>query len=116
GSGDADPRITLICAGTRGQLSLDDALGAGALIQAVVAISVTEPDRTARPPVPAGGSAAVHAGGAGSEGFRLSDAAQACLRLWQWARDRLLQELASCHHGRLLQQAGFLDDIRFAAQ
>lgn len=90
------PAITLICAGTHGRFSLDDVIGAGAVVEALQALVGEEPQ-------PEGG-------------LHLSDAALAALQLWQQARQELAAVLAGCHHGRLLAEAGFAGDIEFASR
>ncbi|HEY8488589.1 MAG TPA: 2-phosphosulfolactate phosphatase [Thermaerobacter sp.] len=93
-------RITLICAGTKGAFSLDDVLGAGAVIEALLELDGAGPAATLAPP---GGPA-------------LTDAAQAALALWHHHRDDPAGALARCHHGRLLVENGFGQDVTAAAR
>lgn len=92
-----EPRaITLICAGTHGRFSLDDVIGAGAVVEALQALARNDPRREG--------------------GLSLSDAALAALNLWRQARESVAAALAGCHHGRLLARAGFEADIEFASR
>ena len=105
-------RITLICAGTHGRFSLDDAVGAGAVIEALIAAPHPWPEGqepASQPP------AAASTPAAGGRRWILSDAAIAALQLWQAARPRLAETLAGCQHGRLLVEAGFAADVPVAA-
>lgn len=92
----AGPAITLICSGTHGRFSLDDVIGAGAVVEALQALVGDEPQP--------------------GRGLRFSDAALAALQLWRQARDEVAGALAGCHHGRLLAEAGFTGDIEFASR
>ncbi|EKP95063.1 2-phosphosulfolactate phosphatase [Thermaerobacter subterraneus] len=83
-------RITLICAGTQGRFSLDDVLGAGAVLEALLREDGTR--------------------------WELTDAAQAALALWQHHRPQVERTLASCDHGRQLVRQGFAADVAFAAR
>ena len=103
-AGPEPARITLICAGTKGAFSLDDALGAGAVIEALLNLTGTA----------AGALDPAAPGQAGP--WRLTDAARAALVLWEHHRSAVAAALAGCHHGRLLVAAGFGPDIDAAAQ
>ncbi|WPD18812.1 2-phosphosulfolactate phosphatase [Thermaerobacter composti] len=116
----ADPRvdrITLICAGTHGRFSLDDAIGAGAVIEALIGApgSATHRPEPTAPPGAAVTPPAAARPPTGARPCRLSDAAVAALQLWQTARPRLAEALAGCRHGRLLVEAGFAADLPVAA-
>jgi 2-phosphosulfolactate phosphatase len=84
----AQDRITLSCAGTAGQLSLDDMLGAACIAHEIVQRA---PD------------------------LQLTDSAMLVLKLLT-ASAALDEELAQAKHGKRLVEIGFFDDIRFAAQ
>ena len=117
----ADPsvdRITLICAGTHGRFSLDDAVGAGAVIEALIAAAPHPSPEGQEPASPPAAAFAPAAGGRPAAAGRrctLSDAAIAALQLWQAAGPRLAETLAGCQHGRLLVEAGFAADVPVAA-
>ncbi|PZN12269.1 MAG: 2-phosphosulfolactate phosphatase [Bacillota bacterium] len=94
---DGGPAITLICAGTHGRFSLDDVIGAGSVVEALQALVQEEE------PEP-------------QDTLQLSDAARAALQLWQQARHELADVLVGTHHGRLLVETGFAEDIEFACR
>lgn len=79
--------IILVCAGCRDRFSLEDSLYAGALIAAL------GPD------------------------LQLTDAAQACLALYEhWGPDRLASLVASSQHGQRLYREGYGEDIPVAME
>lgn len=77
--------VTLLCAGTDGQLALEDLLGAGAVIDALQDPSLD------------------------------SDLAQVALQLFHASRNRLEQALAGAAGGRNVIRAGLPDDVSFCA-
>jgi 2-phosphosulfolactate phosphatase len=82
--------ITIICAGTAGQVSLDDALGAGIIceeIEKVTPVTVK-----------------------GDEALLVARAIQ------NLPSDHLANELKQAHHGQLVIDLGFEEDIHFAAR
>ncbi len=84
----AKDSILLICAGTNGQVSLDDVLGAACIARELLKL---EPD------------------------LILSDSSKLALKVLD-ATPNLHAGLCEAKHGQLLQELGFAADIRFAAQ
>ncbi len=80
-------QLIIICAGTRGAFSLDDALCAGHLIARLQK---------------------AHAG------VELTDSALAARLLYEGQRDDLLSALLECAHGKVLQSLGLREDIELA--
>ena len=86
----ATTRITIICAGTAGQVSLDDALGAGIITQEIQALSQVD---------------------------LVGDEAQLIAGALRGLVDGdLVTELKKAHHGQLVIDLGFEEDIHFAAR
>lgn len=81
--------LLIVCAGTRGAFSLDDALGAGLVVSRLTDL------------VP---------------GVQLTDSAFAAHSVYDLHRDRLEEVIAGCKHGRTLTDLGLRDDIAFAAR
>ncbi len=81
--------ITLLCAGTGGHFATEDLMGAGAVLDAVQAIAMVEPN---------------------------SDRARLALRLFRDSRDRLREMLADSSGGRNVIGVGLDEDIDFAAR
>lgn len=81
--------ITIVCAGTRGQLSLEDCLGAGLLVDGLVA---RYPDLT------------------------INDTARAARLAYQSAITFWPEPLFECRHAQNLMRAGFADDVQYCAQ
>lgn len=82
-------RLTLVCAGTHGQLAMEDVLGAGAIIDRLLAT----------------GSEAV-----------LTDSARLAQRAWLDARNDPRAALGRADHGRSLLRLGFGADVDFCAE
>lgn len=82
----ASERVTLVCAGTDGAVSLDDVLGAGCIAAEVLRLGGFEPTDAARIAL------AVAAGEAG-----------------------VGATLASARHARTLRELGFAEDVEYAA-
>jgi 2-phosphosulfolactate phosphatase len=80
---------TLLCAGTAGEISLEDALGAGAVLHELLQISDRE---------------------------LIGDAAQIALRLFMQCRGDLEPAMTSGAGGQNLTRAGMPADIQFCAQ
>ena len=83
--------VTILCAGTDGEFAMEDALGAGAVIEAI---------RQRRADI------------------RLADdASQAATDLWETARQRGIYEtFLSCRGGMNVLRAGLAEDLQFAAR
>jgi 2-phosphosulfolactate phosphatase len=81
--------VTLLCAGTNGQLAMEDVIGAGAVADALRKLAKVELE---------------------------SDAARMTLRLFQAARGDLRGALAEAAGGRNVIAAGLEADIDFAAR
>lgn len=88
--------VTLICAGTNGEMAIEDAIGAGAVIEALRQSS---------------GQALARSGQAMEE----SDGARMALRLFQSAKNDLKGALSCGAGGRNVLRAGLSQDIDFAA-
>lgn len=88
----ADERLYIVCAGTKGSFSLDDALCAG-MIAARFAAERSEEQRVA-----------------------LSDAAVAAVGLYDQFSSEIGERIASCRHGQNLAQLGMEADVRYAVQ
>ena len=82
--------VLLLCAGTNGQIAMEDVIGAGAVIDAA------------------------HSAAAGLE--LENDCARMALRLFQQSRDQLRTALSESAGGRNVIGAGLLGDIAFCAQ
>ena len=77
--------LLLACAGCQGRFSLEDALCAGAIIAGL------------------------------GEGFYLTDAARACLTLYEhWGLEQLASLVTASEHGQRLQRKGYGEDIMVA--
>lgn len=81
--------VTLLCSGTEGEISLEDLLGAGAVIGALQAHGPVD---------------------------LASDLGSIALRLFDGARGNLIDALRSTRGGRNVIRAGLDPDIRFAAE
>jgi len=81
-------RLLIVCAGTQGAFSLDDALCAGGIVSGLCAAVQSE----------------------------LSDSAMAARFLYESQRDKLLGALRSCRHGKVLESLGMGGDIEWAAK
>ena len=88
---DAGRDVTLLCAGTNGQVAMEDLLGAGAALDA---LAQAEPSRVR----PSG------------------DAARIARRLFRSARSDLRAALAESRGGRNVIDAGLPEDVDFAAR
>lgn len=75
--------VLVVCAGTEGFFSLEDALCAGLLVQLLAA----------------------------QEGAVLTDAAQAAALLYEGAKDNLVATAVASRNGRRLQELGRMDDV-----
>lgn len=80
--------VLLVCAGTGGRFALEDALGAGAILEQLAAF---------RPLAP-------------------SDGARAARALWREVREDPAAALREADHGQTLLALGFGDDVAFAAE
>lgn len=85
-------RICIVCAGTDGRFSLEDALCAGAILARLMAAR----------------------GGGGR--LLLSDAALAAVGLYERFESEVAQRVATCAHGRNLTALGLGADVAFAAE
>jgi len=85
-----DMDVTIICAGTGGKFSLDDIITAGAIIDGIMQKAVS--------PV------------------ELDDLALVCKFLYDSHKDHVLDALKDTYHYRVLEKAGFYEDIRFCFQ
>jgi 2-phosphosulfolactate phosphatase len=83
--------LLLLCSGTNGGFSMEDALAAGAIVAELEAIL---------PP----------------EELRLTDSARAARLLFDNLRGDIHGALASTDHGRSLAELGLVDDLRFCSQ
>jgi 2-phosphosulfolactate phosphatase len=83
------PDIALLCSGTEGEVSLEDILGAGAVIHAVRQRGEVE---------------------------LISDSAQVADGLFQCRRDDLYSSLSGSHGGRNITRAGLTPDLEFCAR
>lgn len=81
-------RLLIVCAGTRGAFSLDDALCAGGIVSRLCAAASAD----------------------------LSDSAAAARLLYESQKDKLLAALRSCRHGRVLESLGLGGDIEWAVR
>jgi 2-phosphosulfolactate phosphatase len=81
--------ILIVCAGTEGNVSLEDLLCAGGI---AAGLAVREP------------------------AYTLTDAARAAALLYHGVRDRLVEAVASSDHAQRLAQAGFGSDVVACAQ
>jgi 2-phosphosulfolactate phosphatase len=79
--------VTVVCAGLRGSFAFEDAVGAGALVDALVPLGTWD----------------------------LSDGAIAAALLFRKVQYRLAEALASAEHGRRLAEIGFADDLERCA-
>lgn len=86
---DLDRNLTLLCAGTHGGFSMDDALAAGAIINSLRQRSLS---------------------------LQLDDASVAAYELFDLRRTDLRAALEATGHGKRLMELGFVDDIAFCAQ
>lgn len=91
-----DQRVVLLCAGSYGLFSMDDAIGAGAIVHELRNI--------------AGGNIS------SISNLTILDSAHAALRLFQHAESDLSAALLQSDHGAHLASLGFADDVRFCAQ
>jgi 2-phosphosulfolactate phosphatase len=88
---DAPEELMMLCAGTYGDFSQEDALAAGAILAELLSLdSATALD--------------------------LSDGARASLRLFAQMRDDLTGSFGSSDHGRLLLDLGYGDDLAFCSR
>lgn len=78
--------VTLLCAGTDGQIAMEDLIGAGAVIDAVREVRL------------------------------VSDLARAALALFRASRDRLVETLRDATGGQNVIRAGLPEDVSFCAQ
>lgn len=81
--------VAILCAGTHGRFSLDDAVTAGCIV------------RRAR--------------SRAREQAPLGDGARAALELWRRYRENPLEALLASRHGRELERLGFHEDLRYCA-
>lgn len=84
-----DNNLTLLCAGTNGGFSMDDAISAGAIIDALRYRSLS---------------------------LQLDDASVVAYELFDLRRTDLRAALEATGHGKRLMELGFADDIAFCAQ
>jgi 2-phosphosulfolactate phosphatase len=94
--------VVLLCAGTNGQIAMEDCLGAGAVIDALT-----------KPATPGQSASAVPGS---STGFSLSDSAQMSLRLFDSCRHGLRSALSETAGGRNVLSANLPQDIDFASR
>ncbi|MCC7438901.1 MAG: 2-phosphosulfolactate phosphatase [Armatimonadetes bacterium] len=85
-----DQRVVLLCAGSYGQFSMDDAIGAGAIVRELRDIA--------------------------GDNLTILDSANAALQLFQQAERDVSEALLQSDHGAHLAKLGFADDVRFCAQ
>jgi 2-phosphosulfolactate phosphatase len=85
------PQLWLVCAGTKGAVSIEDVAAAGALIRCIQT-------------------------GSHGEQLMLTDAAHLALSTFQANKHTLAELLRNGAHGRYLAKLGFEDDIRDCAQ
>ena len=81
--------VTLLCAGTGGEIAMEDVLGAGAVLESLQKMGPVQ---------------------------IASDAARMALRLFQACRDQLRQTLAACTGGENVLAVGLEADLDFAAR
>jgi 2-phosphosulfolactate phosphatase len=81
--------VTLLCAGTSGEVALEDVLGAGAVLDSMTRLEI---------------------------GLPRNDAAKIALRLFRASRDRLIEVMSEAAGGRNLIDVGLACDIAFCAQ
>jgi len=90
-----DGRVDVLCAGTNGEISLDDSLAAGAIVQRLLA---------------------------GSADWRPNDAATLCLDAWrsevcdEGDSRQIIAALAKSHGGKKLIRLGMDEDLAWAAE
>lgn len=82
-------RLLIVCAGTDGEFSLDDAVTAGAILDRILSRLSTAPS--------------------------LSDSATASLILYRSAASSLFTAFAESTHGRRLIELGLAEDVRYCA-
>lgn len=111
--------VALVCAGTRGQFSLEDTLAAGLVLRQLLKllqekdVLVAEPEATTSLPeefyldeVPV----------LANNSLVLEDAAVAALRLAEYYVDKPLRALQDSLHGQKLIQLGLAKDLAYCAQ
>lgn len=98
--------VLIVCAGTEGEFSLDDALCAGALVANLEELAVE--DRSG------GISHSGESAGPGN-GAQLTDSAMAARILFESKEGQLVETLMGCRHGRRLVGLGLGGDIEAAA-
>jgi 2-phosphosulfolactate phosphatase len=81
--------VTLLCAGTGGEVAMEDVLGTGAVLDAIVKLRIGE---------------------------AANDAAKIALRLFCSSRDNLVEVMSQAAGGRNLIDVGLERDIEFCAQ
>ncbi|MCE7933402.1 MAG: 2-phosphosulfolactate phosphatase [Chlorobi bacterium CHB2] len=86
----AGQRVVMLCAGSHGNFSMDDAIGAGAIVNELLAIEGLNP--------------------------KPLDSANAALQLFKQAEHNLAEALRQGDHGTHLLAIGCQDDIQFCAQ
>ncbi|MFO7319445.1 MAG: 2-phosphosulfolactate phosphatase [Limnochordia bacterium] len=91
----APERVLIVCAGTEGAFSLDDALCAGGIVAGLASGAGEAP---------------------GCSGVRLTDSAVAARLLYESQQDKLAAAMRSCRHGRRLESLGMGGDIDWAAR
>lgn len=77
--------ITIVCAGTSGEFSLEDSLCAGYMVELITAVA----------------------------GYQLTDTAYAALLMYQQAADNLLAHAARSSNGRRLYEIGLATDVDY---
>ena len=86
---DDSQQIDILCAGTNGEFSMEDALAAGAIVDGLLQRA--------------------------SDGWEFNDGAQISRTLWQADRDDIESSLARSRGGRNLIEIGMRDDLKLAA-
>ncbi|CCO09134.1 2-phosphosulfolactate phosphatase [Desulforamulus hydrothermalis] len=108
--------VALVCAGTRGQFSLEDTLAAGLVIRQLLKL-LPSGEATAPAAAPASdGPYAEERPLYKGRPLVLTDAAMAALRLAEYYSANPLQALHDSLHGQKLVQLGLASDLAYCAQ
>ncbi|GAB6158061.1 2-phosphosulfolactate phosphatase family protein [Desulfotomaculum varum] len=111
--------VVLVCAGTRGQFSLEDTLAAGMVTRQLLKLLPAGEATTCAPPPAAAEAAGLYAEERPLFTDRplvLTDAAVAALRLAEYYGANPLQALYDSLHGQKLVQLGLAADLAYCAQ
>jgi 2-phosphosulfolactate phosphatase len=93
---DRPEEVMIVCAGTYGDFSQEDALAAGAIVSELISF-----DAEMNP---------------GADALRFSDGARASVTLFDHYRDRISESFATSDHGRMLIGLGYGADLAFCSQ